>query len=204
MHRIVLAEKMKRVDTAFENSIEWQTAMDANTLKLIIEYCYSNVVSVSDYEQVFRLLKAAKSYEIAALREECEEFLAASIESKTAIKFLSLSIENGLDELTDRCLSIVCEDFENIVNEPYFNELSEQDFAQILISDKLMARNEIFIFTAFLKWLYQADHMDLERMFREECTMPVTEGISALLSHIKFPLMDEAVNNRPNYSEQYH
>lgn len=193
-HRIVLAAKMKTVETAFENLLELQTAMDANTLKMVIEYCYSNEVRVSAYEQVFQLLKAAQQYEIVTLRGQCEEFLNASIGIKTAAKFLNLSNENGFVELASRCLSIVCEDFENVVNEPYFNDLSVQDFKQILKSDKLCARNEIFIFTAFLKWLLKASHMDLEQMYREEHTMPVSDGISDILSDIKFPLMDEAVS----------
>lgn len=199
---------MKRLGEAFENSLEVIMAMDANTLKMVIEYCYSKQLRVSGYEPVFQLLKAAKDYEIITLREECEEFLEASINSRTAAKFLSLSNENGFNELAIRCLSIVCENFENIVNEPHFNELSEQDFERILMSDKLCARNEKFIFTAFLKWLYKAGHMDLEKMYREGHTMPITDGISAILSHIKFPLMDEAVNilpicSGPNLSKHY-
>lgn len=91
-------------------------------------------------------------------------------------------------------MNIVCENFKNIVNEPSFNELSAQDFTDILNSDKLCVRDEEFIFTAFLKWLFKAENMNLEQMVFGSLDIPTDANISAALSSIKFPLMDQRVN----------
>lgn len=192
-HRVLLADKMNNMDTEFENSSEIQTKMDANTLNRVIQFCYKGQASVDDYKQVFYLLKAAAHYDMADLPEQCRQFLMESINTneKLAPMFLSLSNAIAFDKLTKKCLTIVCEDFERIVNEPVFNELAANDIASILESDRLCVRNEEFVFTALMRWLVKGDNMDLDRL----CSMPIpiVHGASEILTHIKFPLMDETV-----------
>lgn len=190
---MILAAKMHKIDAAFENSSEMQTIMDADTLNRVVHFCYTNQVSVDDYKQVFHLLKAAEHYDIADLREQSQQFVQDSIDMNPSLSpmFLRLSNANGFDELAQKCLNMVCVDFERIANGPEFNEFGTNDIASILKSDQLCVRNEEFVFTALMKWLVKGDHMDLRRL----CTMPIpiVDGIPEIMSHIKFPLMDQSV-----------
>lgn len=187
---------MENFDTKIGSSTEFETIMDPGTLIRVVNYCYTKDVSVDEYDQVFQLLRATTEYGISMLHDQCQQFLSASMDAKTALRFLHLSNANGFDPLAIESMKIIGDNFENIVNELFFNELSAQDLTKILQSDGLCVRHETIVFTAVLKWLCKADHMDLDSMMGE--SIPVNADTSELMSHIKFPLLDNAVSIRCN------
>lgn len=197
---MVLAAKMSsQFEATIERSDEMKTNMNTHTLTKVVDFCYKNEVSVpvGEHEQTVHLLKAATEYGMVELRNRCQEYLNASIDARTAAVLFRLANDNELHEFATNCLDRVCGDFVNIVNEPFFNDLLVNDLTQILNSDKLCVPNEEFVFKAFLKWLYKADHMELSRILARPLP-PITDGVPELLEHIRFPMMNEEVfANRP-------
>lgn len=194
-----------RLEPIFTTKSKMITSMDATTMKLIVSYCYTNVMRMNDYEQIFKVLKSARKYGMVDLIAQCHKYLYGAIRMSNTTSFWNLSQQYGFRGMNKFCGKIINDLFMEIVMQPSFNELTPHDFGKIISSNRLNSPNEEAVFAAFLKWLTKSDALDMDVWHYEHKVdaMEKSDEISALLSHIRFPLMSPEVHTYEfNYIHQ--
>lgn len=169
--------------------------MDAATLRLVVDYCYTNEMPMVDDKQIFKVLKFAKKYGIVDLIEQCKLRLNEAVNATNAVRFWVLSKRYRNIEMFDFSWNNINHLFMTIAKEPSFNELTREVMIAILGSGRLHAPNEEAVFGVLLKWLTKSDDMDMDRNVPKILLMdsPVDLTICGMLTYIRFPLMSAEV-----------
>lgn len=184
-----------KLEPIFKTKKKMKTSMDATTLKLIVNYCYTNVMRMNDYEQMFKVFKFAKEYGIIELIDDCKKCFGEAVHMTNVLSFWNLSKQHEFHGMNKLCWKTINDLFMQIVKQPSFNELTSHDLGKIISSDRLHSPNEETVFAVFLKWLTKSDDIDVDIWHYEDKVNAIqdSDDISALLSHIRFPLMSPQV-----------
>lgn len=196
-HRVVLAAKMNdaQLEAIFANQKEMKTTMDAVTLQAVVNYCYTNVMTVESHEQMFKLLQSANRYQIDDLIEQCKMHLNRAVSMENILVFWALSKLHVFPEMHEFCWNTINDSFMEIVKKPSFNELGSSRLLEILCSDCLHSPNEEAVLGAFLKWITKSYDMDLDRNIDKVLAMDIHIDLSFILSLIRFPQMSMQVHD---------
>lgn len=124
--------------------------IDGAMLKLIINFCYTGRVNLSE-ANINDVLAAASSLEVTKLEQKCREFWEINFSSHNLVETLLNADKHDLKNLREKSLKAICADFENIP----MNELQKIDgniFHEILSND-LVTANETVVFERSMMWL---------------------------------------------------
>ncbi|XP_029458825.1 kelch repeat and BTB domain-containing protein 7-like [Rhinatrema bivittatum] len=124
--------------------------MDAASMALIIEYCYTGRVAVSE-ANVQRLYAAADMLQLDYLRRVCVDFLVCHMDPANWAGILRLAEAFGDLELNGSALAFASRHFQQLGNG--LCELSLAQMQQLLRSDKLDVDSEQRVSAAAVRWI---------------------------------------------------
>ncbi|XP_030056413.1 kelch repeat and BTB domain-containing protein 7 [Microcaecilia unicolor] len=124
--------------------------MDAASMALIIEYCYTGRVAVSE-ANVQRLYAAADMLQLGYMRRACADFLARRLEPANCAGILRLAEAFGDMDLLGRALAFAARHFQQLSEE--LCELSLAQMQQLLRSDDLDVDSEQRVCTVAVRWI---------------------------------------------------
>ena len=97
------------------------------------------------------LHQCADFYQITGLQTATAEYVAASLDDKTAVTFLNSAVANGLEELAEKCREYVERHASKALAGELVCKLSQDAFVGLLNSEALNMR-EIEVFEAVVRW----------------------------------------------------
>ncbi|KAJ1114872.1 hypothetical protein NDU88_003102 [Pleurodeles waltl] len=128
--------------------------MDAESMALIIDYCYTGRVTVSE-ANVQRLYAAADMLQLEYVRQACAGFLARRLEPANCAGILKFADAFDHAELRAQALSYVARHFSQL-GSGELCELSLSQLQEVLLLDDLDVDGERRVCAAALQWLEAA------------------------------------------------
>jgi len=127
------------------------SSIDADSVIALRTYMYLGILAVS-MDSVLGLLDASKYLDVKGSTKLCLEHLKGHIDIKNVLKVLVAANKYSIERLQQTAVEFIDQEFENVVLEPYWLELSE-DIVKLLIGrDTLCVRAEASIFMAVSNW----------------------------------------------------
>lgn len=122
--------------------------VDGATLKMIVDFCYTGHISLTD-ENVGKILAIASSVQLDLLEAKCQQFYNNQLSVSNCVQKFSSSID-----LHPRALDVICESF-NILDTRDIQILAPQSLEDVLRCDQIEAPEEL-IFTRLMQWYQKA------------------------------------------------
>jgi hypothetical protein len=110
---------------------------------LLLQGLYSSKVDVT-MENFQDVLKAATTYNVPYAQDACESFLVEGLTISTAWAMFGRAPSLGMDPKWG--LEFICNNFQELVTQSAFLEVSSKQLAAILQDDTLVAPNEAELF----------------------------------------------------------
>lgn len=121
-------------------------------MRLIIECVYTGTVSVTG-NNARDLLLAAHRLSVTSVAEVCCDFLGKQLCPDNCIGIYQLTKTCSCPLLQHKAYQFILDNFEEVVSSKEFQQLSVQDFCDILESDELKIREESTVFEAVHQWI---------------------------------------------------
>ncbi len=129
--------------------------LSSHTMQLIIEFAYTDSVSVTE-GNVQELLIAADQFNVMGIVKACTDFLGKKLRPQNCIGIWQFTDIILCDELQYKAYRYIIEHFEEIVPCEEFQQLSVNQLSNILDTDDLNVKNESAVFEAVLHWIAHA------------------------------------------------
>ncbi|XP_073520025.1 kelch repeat and BTB domain-containing protein 7-like [Phyllobates terribilis] len=139
--------------------------MSPESMALIIEYCYTGKVTVTE-ANVQRLYAAADMLQLEYVRQACAGYLARRLDLHNCAAILRFADTFDHCELRSRALAFMARHFEQFVASEEFGEMSLAQLRMVLSMDNLDVGSERTVCGAALRWL-EANHKDRADMCQE-------------------------------------
>uniref|UniRef100_H2M5X1 BTB domain-containing protein n=1 Tax=Oryzias latipes TaxID=8090 RepID=H2M5X1_ORYLA len=154
------------------------TEVSSDTMNLIIEFCYTGFVPVTE-ANVEELFVTADRFDIPGLMQVCSDFLESMLMPENCIGIWLLADSYYYPELRHKALSFILKHFEMVaVASKQFPLLPVHHLIQIIQCNQLLVKKEETVYEAVLKWI---SYSLQER----------AKYISLLFPHVRLALMDE-------------
>ena len=158
-HKVVLAANCPYLRAMFTNGMIESTRAEihlkqisSKTWSSIMDFIYTRSTSITN-ANVLDLVRAASMLQIEALREKCSRFLARKIEVNNVLKIRDFAEQLFVEELQVAATSFLTDNFEKVIEQDEFLELSHTKLADILQFDFLRVRSEYVPLYGALRWL---------------------------------------------------
>ncbi|XP_078003790.1 kelch repeat and BTB domain-containing protein 7 [Phascolarctos cinereus] len=135
--------------------------VDAESLALLLDYCYTGRVSVSE-TNVQRLYAAADMLQLEYVREACAAFLARRLDVANCASILKFADAFDHPQLRAKALAFVARNFSQLSGAPRpggeesLAELSLAQLQEVLRLDSLDVDSERIVCTVAVQWLEAA------------------------------------------------
>lgn len=151
---------------------------------LLLQGLYSSRVDVT-MDNFQAVLTAATTYNVVNASEACESFLVDGLTISTAWSMFIRSASLGMDATWG--MEFICNNFQELVTQAAFLDISEKQLCLLLQDDTLVAPNEVDLFKQVVKW----GEAELKRRVAAAGSeVPDLAGVlSPVVRHIRFPLM---------------
>jgi len=169
--RAVMSSQLKE---AKENRVIIED-VDPEIMKTVIEFCYTNQLSLND-DNFHQVLSAAFRFCIESLKEVCIKFIEQRITASNCIGLIHSFQQYSLKHLLSKAIGFCLENFNLVCETPNFFDI-EEDVWEILLPDERLNLSEGDIFSALVKW---TEH-DLERR---------KAAFERLVKHVRFATID--------------
>ncbi|EDO44106.1 predicted protein, partial [Nematostella vectensis] len=158
-HKVVLAARSPYFRHLFINSesgqyvknVELPSYFSILAVDEVINYLYSGKLHFTPTNTV-DIFKCALHIELDALVKECAFVLERFLTPVTCLTYRALAVTYGLRQLKHRCWRFLCQRFSDVCSTQEFLELSEEELAEVLVSDAIMPCGEIQVFDSLLRW----------------------------------------------------
>ncbi|XP_049954201.1 kelch-like protein 5 isoform X1 [Schistocerca serialis cubense] len=184
-HRIVLSAASEYFAAMFTSKLRESTEheiemheMDGNSLRAIVQYCYTGKVEIRE-ETVEKLLSAARLLQMPEIVDACCGFLKKQLDPSNCIGIRLFADTQGCDDLMKAAHDYTTEHFMEVINREEFTKLSADEVEKLLKSDDLNVPCEENVFNALMTWIA---HDEETRK----------KDVSRLLGLIKLPLLSPA------------
>lgn len=136
------------------NKIKEKINSDGDTLRSILNYCYSGNIEVTE-ENVRFLLLTADSYGFEGIKIECCKNLEQLVQNSAikALKLYQIAHICKLNKLVALWRDLVCKHFMKIKDLTEFLELEYKYVFDLVKCDQLNVRNEEDVYHAVMKWI---------------------------------------------------
>ena len=157
VHRVIMATKSdyfravmsSELKEAKENRVIIKD-LDPEIMKTVIEFCYTNQVSLND-DNFHQVLSAAFRFCMESLKDVCMKFIEPRISPSNCTGLIHSFHQFGLQHLLDRALGFCLENFDLVCETPEFFDIEEHVW-EILLPDDRLNLSESGIFRALVKW----------------------------------------------------
>ncbi|XP_019954312.2 kelch-like protein 10 isoform X1 [Paralichthys olivaceus] len=156
IHRIILCNCSTFLQSLFEN---WPTqktvelpVMSPKIMQLIIEFAYTNTVSVT-VDNVQELMLAADLLNVTGIIQICSDFMAEELCPNNCIGIWQFTNVCFSSELQAKAFNYITDCFEEVIPCKEFLQLTVQELVIILGSNDLNVRVESTLFDAILRWI---------------------------------------------------
>ncbi|KAM9319943.1 kelch repeat and BTB domain-containing protein 7-like [Gastrophryne carolinensis] len=151
--------------------------VSAESMGLIIEYCYTGRVTVSE-GNVQRLYAAADMLQLEYVRQACANYLLRHLELHNCANTLHFADAFHHPELRSSCLAFISRHFQELAASEELCELSLEQIKAVLAMDELDVASERTVCAAALRWL-EANPQDM------------AEGCQELLGSVRWQLFTQ-------------
>lgn len=133
--------------------------IDGATLKLIIDFCYTGELRITD-ENIMQIIAAASAMEFVLIEEKCQQFWNNILEKTNCVEMFSLADRYSFALLRKRALDMICGYFEGVPIGD-LQALTFSSFSELIKCDQIHAVwQEEFIFQRMALWV---DHNEVDR-----------------------------------------
>ena len=182
VHRVIMAAKSdyfravmsSQLKEAKENRVIIED-VDPEIMKTVIEFCYTNQVSLND-DNMDQLLSAAFRFCMESLKKLCVRFIGPRITASNCTRLIHSFQQQGPKQLLDMAIGFSLENFDLVCKTTNFSDI-EEDIWEILLLDERLNLPESGIFRALVKW---TEH-DLENR---------KAAFERLVKHVRFATID--------------
>lgn len=158
-HKCVLASLSDYFNAMFSGDLSESkqthvkiSSVDANTLKLVVDYAYTSELNITDHN-VQAVLTAANLFNIQPLKEACSRYMEWQMEEFNCIGILSFADTHDCSELKKAASKFILASFTKVVTYDEFIDLPQSKLVEMITDDDLNVPNEEVVFNACLKWL---------------------------------------------------
>lgn len=159
VHRLVMMSASKYFQALlgphFKESQEEEVYIadiDGTTLKLIIDFCYTGQLQITD-DNIAQIISAATAMELVVIEEKCQQFWTKILAASNCVGIFSVADRYSFLELRQRSRDMICEYFEE-VSTSEVQTLTFSCFSELLKCDHLHAMwQEEFIFQRMTQWI---------------------------------------------------
>ena len=149
--------------------------VEPDALELLIEYCYTAQVKVTE-ENVQALLPAASLLQLTDVRSACCEFLKTQLHPTNCLGIMHFADIHSCQDLVSAARSYIEQYFTDVVASEEFLQLDVQQVVNFISSDELTVSSEEKVYEAVRSWVYYSSK-DREQYFPR------------LMQHVRLPLL---------------
>ncbi|XP_057297564.1 kelch-like protein 2 [Hydractinia symbiolongicarpus] len=149
--------------------------VDADALELLIEYCYTAEVKVTE-ENVQALLPAASLLQLTDVRNACCEFLKTQLHPTNCLGIMRFADMHMCQDLVVAAHSYIEQYFTDVVASEEFLQLEARQVIDFIASDQLTVPSEEKVYEAVRAWVYY-NRQNRDHYFPE------------LMQHVRLPLL---------------
>ena len=132
-------------------------AVDGETLEVIVHYCYTGSLVVSE-ENVEKILSTACLFQMPVVIQACSNFLGKQLHISNAIGFTLFAEQQNCEDLYCVSLSFTAKNFMEIYqNSDEFLRINVDQLKTLLKNNELNVNSEEDVFKALVKWLNQSE-----------------------------------------------
>ena len=195
-HRAILSANSDYFYAMFTNDlVESQqteialSGIDSSALKSLVDYIYTGKVELNDIN-VCPILSAACMLQLDYVIKYGCEYLLKCLHSSNCIGIYRFSDKYSLHTLKNTSKQYILDNFEKVVCQQEFVEITADEFRLLLVDDDLNIKNEEFAFESLMKWL----NHDIDNRLKL---------IDSLLECIKLPLLNPLYLTRQIENNKY-
>ena len=132
-------------------------AVDGETLGIILHYCYTGSLVISE-ENVEKILSTACLFQMPVVIQACSNFLGKQLHISNAIGFTLFAEQQNCEDLYEVSLSFTAKNFMEIYqNSDEFLRINVDQLKTLLKNNELNVNSEEDVFKALVKWLNQSE-----------------------------------------------
>lgn len=124
-------------------------------LSQLVNYCYTLRIRI-DVANVMDILAAAHLFQLDNVVAKCETFFSSQIAAPNAFDYLALAENYTLVNLRYAARKYLCREFNAVVEDRSFLELSVNNVIEYLCDDNILVASERVVFNAAMKWIESA------------------------------------------------
>lgn len=159
-HRAVLASVSRVFKAMFLNSMKERdaeevvlSALHPRAWKLALHYIYHAQLDIQDEYTALLLLTTSRMYQLERLELFVEKFLVSCVSITNCLRLLQEAQRFDLSLLEKACYVAMEDNFEQLALSPAFTKCPYQVLVNLLPSDNLMVKSEIFLFESIVRWI---------------------------------------------------
>lgn len=123
-----------------------------DAFKALLEYIYTDRVSLNSFELTCELCYCAKKYMLPSLMEECKQYLGLDLSPKKACRAYEFAKFFEEPMLMEKCLQMIRTRTKEVLEEPNWEEVELGTVITVLEEDSLEINSELELFTAVERW----------------------------------------------------
>lgn len=124
--------------------------IDGRTLKMIIDFCYTGRINVSD-ENIDDIILAASSMELVMLERKCSDFWAKRLRFENWVDIYIKADKYSLTDLKSKIFQLICDHFERVPADDLVHV--DQCFFRDLMKNERIQVPEQLLFTRLQQWI---------------------------------------------------
>lgn len=124
----------------------------ADTMKDVIEFCYTSSVSLTT-ANVQEILFAASFLQMHQLLSLAVAFIKDRVEVENCVGILNIADRCNLEDLYELALGYCLEEFPKVSHNEEFLQLDEEIFSKIISHDRLDINDESEVFHSIIRWI---------------------------------------------------
>ncbi|XP_076009806.1 kelch-like protein 10 [Genypterus blacodes] len=181
IHRVILSgcsEYFRSLFTRWSSTVDQVYEIDQvspEIMRLIIEFAYIGSEEVN-HTNVEELYIACDFFKVTGLMDACLRFMREHLSKENCIDIWQFTETFFCPTLNDDAFHLITQHFTEVCASSEFLKLSVQQLLKLIETDKLLAKDEMTVFEAILRWM---DHSPEER----------TTYISQILPNVRLALM---------------
>lgn len=164
--------------------------IDGPTLKLIIDFCYTGKIKITD-ANIMEIVAAASVMNLVRIEQMCEQFWNDKLRVANCVEIFGCADKYSFLDLRQKSLDFICEHFVDVAPSD-LQELEFEFIAEVLKCNEINALEE-YIFQQMLQWVdcdgekrsqYCADVLKMIQM--EKIPLPVRSITNTAQKHSIF------------------
>ena len=146
---------------------------DTETFKAVLSFVYTGKVEL-DANNCYKILEAAQYFIVAALENQCVDFIAGSLNNENCCTIATFANSKNIVSLLERCNQFM-KHIGEIIHSAEFVHLPVQSITEICSSSKIHVK-EVDLFLAVKEWIDNQDSLP-------------EDTIKNILQLIRYPLI---------------